>query len=100
MIITFERDGRMQEIEFDAVVREVHGKTATATEHNVEKGSNISDHVRPGADTLSVEACVSNTPLKLPRTQNRGATAQNATQQVTVQGRDKKGNPTQSIVGI
>lgn len=33
------------------------------TEHNVEKGANVSDHVRPGLDKVTLEVFVSNTPL-------------------------------------
>jgi hypothetical protein len=45
---------------FEAVTSEGGEHTATATEHNVEKGANVSDHVRPGLDKVSLEIFVSN----------------------------------------
>lgn len=45
---------------FECVTNEGADHTATATEHNVEKGANVSDHVRPGLDKVSIELFVSN----------------------------------------
>lgn len=72
MIITYEYKGLVSEIEFDATITAAHQSSSTVTEHAVEKGSPISDHVRQLADRLSVEAMVSNTPIKVPTTQMRG----------------------------
>lgn len=48
---------------FECVTSETGEHTSTATEHNVEKGANVSDHIRPGLDKVSLEVFVSNTPL-------------------------------------
>lgn len=48
---------------FDAILSEDHERTAVVTDHAVEKGSNIVDHVRPLPDRLSLEAFVSNSPI-------------------------------------
>lgn len=51
-------------IAFDATVRERHSLSALITEHAVENGSNISDHMRPDNDRLSLEIVISNTPIR------------------------------------
>ncbi len=50
-------------INFDASLREGHGRTAEVTEHPVEAGANISDHIRKLPDTLDIEAVISDHPL-------------------------------------
>jgi hypothetical protein len=49
---------------FECVTSETAEHTATATEHNVEQGANVSDHVRPGLDKVTLEVFVSNTPIE------------------------------------
>lgn len=58
--------GSLQTIDFDCSVEEVYEGAAEVTEHAVESGSNIADHVRPENDTLSLECIVTNTPV-IPR---------------------------------
>jgi hypothetical protein len=48
---------------FDTVISEVHEKHAIVTEHPVEDGVNVSDHVRPMVDHVSLEVFVSNEPM-------------------------------------
>lgn len=61
--ITWEAaDGRLNVIDFDADMGEDHAVSVTITEHPVESGSNVIDHVRPNADTLSLSIFISNTP--------------------------------------
>jgi hypothetical protein len=83
MLITYEKNGAVVEIEFDAVLRLTPNTSSTATSHPVQKGAPISDHVRPEPLRLSVEAMVTNTPIKVPRTQMNGVTGT-----VTSQGMD------------
>jgi hypothetical protein len=72
-IITWTlKDGQSQAIELDAVVRQSHESSATATEHPVETGANISDHIRPNLDRLTLEVVVSNKPTTVPATQMDG----------------------------
>lgn len=49
---------------FDAVTSEAAEHTATVTEHPVEQGANVADHVRDGLDTVTLEVLVSNTPTQ------------------------------------
>jgi hypothetical protein len=72
VIITYTKDGAVVDIEFDAVVRVVPTTAAAVTAHPVERGVAVNDHVRPEPLRLSVEAWVTNTPLKVPTTQMRG----------------------------
>lgn len=51
---------------FDATIRETHTHTSTVTDHPVETGSNVADHIRPDPDALTMDAHISNTPHFLP----------------------------------
>lgn len=66
MKITWSDQGNLKALTFDATPGDTHLWTATVTEHPVEKGSPITDHVRAGAFRLSVDVVISNTPLSLP----------------------------------
>lgn len=50
-------------LEIDATVREAHGFAQEATEHPVEDGVDISDHIRTKPDALTLECVHSNTPI-------------------------------------
>lgn len=62
---------RIDSIELDASISESHVGEVEVTEHPVEQGANVTDHVRPKPDTLTIEGFVSNTPLN--RAQNKRA---------------------------
>lgn len=64
-VILYEdtRAGLLGAIEFDVVSSENHDVSATATEHPVEKGAPISDHVRPNLIKISLEGVITNAPL-------------------------------------
>lgn len=47
----------------DAVPEERHRLSATATEIEVERGVDITDHVRPNRDPLTLDVVISDTPL-------------------------------------
>lgn len=59
--------GQTFTISLDASVNEVHRLSAIVTDHPVESGVNISDHVRPDLDRIEIEGVISNTPIILPR---------------------------------
>lgn len=52
----------------DASLSETHAQDAEATDHPVEQGANITDHVRPKPQMLTIEGFVSNTPVIDART--------------------------------
>lgn len=50
-------------VEFDAITGENHDISATVSEHPVEEGANIADHVRANLQRVSLKAFVSDTPI-------------------------------------
>jgi hypothetical protein len=52
----------VQSLDIDACMSIKYESPAEISDHAVESGAAISDHVRPGNDTFSVELVVSNTP--------------------------------------
>lgn len=56
--------GAVGQLHFDAVLSEDHERTTLVTDHNVEQGINIVDHVRPNPDRLTLEVFISETPVE------------------------------------
>lgn len=54
-----------QFLECDATITATHEGTAAVTKHPVEKGSNVTDHIRREPETLEVEVVVTDTPILL-----------------------------------
>lgn len=52
-----------QFIQFDATVSESHTSTATVTDHPVEDGVDLTDHIRRSHDELRITGVVSDLPL-------------------------------------
>lgn len=61
--IIFTLFGTTSAVEFDCTLTETHSSSAKATEHPVEEGANVSDHVRPELDRVQIEGVITNTPL-------------------------------------
>ncbi len=61
-------------ISFDCVEKEGYEATAETTEHAVDRGVVIADHLKRNPDTLTLEALVTNSPLVLPATHAGGVT--------------------------
>lgn len=53
----------INDVLLDASITETHQGDAEVTEHPIETGGNIVDHVRPKAETLTLEGIISNTPI-------------------------------------
>ena len=85
MIITYEYQGRVSEIEFDAMMSASDVGSSTVTSHPVEKGSPVSDHIRKQPDRFNVEAIVSDTPIRPVGTQMGGAAADRSGATITYQ---------------
>jgi hypothetical protein len=64
--------GVLRELDVDAVLREGVTSVSEVTEHPVELGAEIVDHVRDKSETLTLEFFVSNTPTRVPRAQAQG----------------------------
>lgn len=52
-------------MEFDATLAETHDSASDITQHPIEDGSVVTDHVRPRQDLLSLNVFISNHPLSL-----------------------------------
>lgn len=61
--ISYETNGVTSVIFFDATMSENHEGTAEVTEHEVERGADLADHVRPQRAQLSLEVMITNTPI-------------------------------------
>lgn len=72
--ISYSAGGALAVIEFDATLGETHPFSNVITEHPVEKGVNVTDHVRPEVDRVTVEAFVTNAPTRVPGSNLDGAT--------------------------
>ena len=74
------------DLAIDCTVTETHTAAATVTEHPVESGANITDHIRPEPLQLSITGIVSDTPLgskQIQRAIDIGGTSVQVTQQET-----------------
>lgn len=61
-------------IRIDCTVNRTHVFANTVTDHPVERGANITDHVRPDPVRLSMVGVVSNAPIFLPANDRPGET--------------------------
>lgn len=94
--ILFERaSGEMALISIDATMEEAHESSALVTEHAVETGANVSDHIRAENDRLTLNFMISNTPIKVPGSHLDGVTGQIAPMDLFFQTspRRSEGNP-------
>lgn len=73
--------GQFYTLTLDASVHETHAATSTVTDHPVERGSNVADHIRPDPDQLTIEGHISNTPHFLPADHVGGITVEHKTVQ-------------------
>lgn len=64
----FLQDNPLDVLEFDAILSEAHQGDATITDHPVEEGSDISDHVRVEPESLTANVMVTNHPIIVGRT--------------------------------
>lgn len=61
--ITWEAGGRAVAVTLDAATTQGFEVTAEPTEHAVERGADVSDHVKPGPRTFTLEGVITNAPL-------------------------------------
>jgi len=59
----------------DVSISEKHGLTAEVSDHPVERGTNIVDHIRPTPRTVQIEGLVTNHPTEQPLSHAGGARA-------------------------
>jgi len=64
--ITWKKpDGSLGVIDFDATLSEQHTVSVSATQHPIENGSTLTDHVRPNPDALTLDFFITNTPISI-----------------------------------
>lgn len=74
MDLVFTNDaGEAEVVTFDATLRETLSAGATVTEHAVETGADVADHVRPSVRKAVFEVFVSDSPAEEPSTLMYGA---------------------------
>lgn len=61
--ITWEAGGRAVAVTLDAATTQGFEVTAEPTEHAVERGADVSDHVKPGPRTFTLEGVITNAPM-------------------------------------
>lgn len=71
------------DIWIDVSLSETHGVSAEVTDHPVEEGANIADHIRPQPRTFSIQGLVTNTPIEVPGSHMGNARADNSTLTLT-----------------
>jgi hypothetical protein len=65
-------DGSARIIPFDAILDELHETVSEITEHPVEVGVDVTDHVRPLPDRLNLVGVISNQPIVVNPFTERG----------------------------
>ena len=63
VLLTFTAGGSLYNIVVDCSLKESHASSSDTTDHAVEKGADITDHVRPKPKKLSLTGLISNAPL-------------------------------------
>lgn len=80
------RQTKIGSLELDATLRETHSHENEVTEHPVERGAAISDHIRPKPDGLVMEGVVSDTPIYVDPEEGRAANAYEALRSIRSAG--------------
>ena len=62
--IVFEDGDQLLALVVDATVEEIHRASAQATEQPVERGVDVTDHVRPERRALTLNVVISDTPIR------------------------------------
>lgn len=82
----------------DVSIRETHGVGAEVTDHPVEVGSNIADHIRTLPRTFSIEGLVTNHPIEVPKSHIGGARASTAPIEILAARPQSQRVPPHSVV--
>lgn len=88
--LQWDQDGQTIGLEVDATPSQGYESTAETTDHPVENGAAVIDHVRPGNDTFTLEGIISNAPVLVPTTQMGGVTRSVGAVPITVDGKTEQ----------
>lgn len=83
-LLTWQVSGQTYSIRIDATTQETHSYVNTVTDHPVERGAALTDHVRPDPIRLTIAGVVSNQPHFLPEDHTDGSTLINENVQVNI----------------
>lgn len=61
--VSYEVNGITQVIFFDTTIGEQHNASSSTSDHEVEKGADVSDHIKVERDQVTLEVMVTNTPI-------------------------------------
>lgn len=75
------------DIWLDVSVHESHDAEAEVSEHPVELGTAIADHIRPLPRTIEIEGLVTNHPIEMPMSHTGSAVVARGTQELVVAAR-------------
>jgi hypothetical protein len=75
VLLAFTANDNDYVIVLDASISEQHAVASDITEHNVETGSAVNDHIRPRQPTVRIQGLITNTPItkQLPAQQGYSA---------------------------
>ena len=85
--LDWQSGGAAVSLEFDVTSSQGYEATSEVTEHPVEDGAPISDHVKPNNSSFTLEALITNNPVRVPSGQLQGARRESATVDLSVGGR-------------
>lgn len=71
-VFILPQDGSDRVVTFDVIESENHESVSELSDHPVEVGINITDHVRPVPDTFSLVGFITNTPIRFNPFTGRG----------------------------
>src|SRR5438045_8065381 len=63
LMLQFTQGNQDKTIIFDASLNEQYAISTQATDHQVERNSNVTDHIRPLPIRINIDAVATNTPI-------------------------------------
>lgn len=79
--------GDLVGLDIDVATVVTYERTAEVTEHPVENGSPVADHIRTVNGSFTLEGIISDTPVRIPRTHTRGLSRAPSTVDLSVSGK-------------
>lgn len=85
-LLSWTIGGETIALELDAAPAQGFERTAEVTEHPVETGAPVTDHVKPANAAFTLEGLITNAPVRLPTTQMHGIARAPSTTQLSLGG--------------
>lgn len=87
----------IDDIWIDVSIKETHGLSAEVTDHPVERGANVADHIRPMPRTFTMDGLVTNTPIEMPKSHAGGARVNTSSIPITAASAQPRRIPPQTV---